>query len=94
MSAIGPGDWVQRVRDCRDLTTGAIYRVKAIEIADIGCEGCGNRQALRLYDKRPLQDSREWRWAGWCPCGFAPWPPPAVEVVRSEPADHDVREPA
>lgn len=92
MSAIGPGDWVQAVRDYDDgedhLTGGAIYQVKSSRSSPWPCSQCGSTadDGFDLVGQRALPPGE-----AWCPCVFCLWPPPADESLRDEEAPTDER---
>lgn len=94
MSAIGPGDWVECVAsESGRITVGAIYQVSFFGPC-CECDSCGDvGPGVALHGVTPtviVGDDHYWL----CTCGLKPWPGPADEALRSEPADHDVREPA
>lgn len=91
MSAIGPGDWVQkidskrRVSDPQQTTLGAIYQVAWLLPQLVFCVGCNATTSGFVLVGNPYHR---------CVQHYRLWPPPADEALRCEPLNLDEPVPA
>lgn len=92
--AIGPGDWVERVRPDPRFGVGSAWLILSIFSDNQGgCDYCGATVGLILLDDPvSINDAigDGWRHGGWCPCGFRPYQgPEQTPRLTSEPTPAD-----
>lgn len=85
MSAIGPGDWVERWRPWpgRAATVvGAIYRVEDVSPVENDCVGCEGCAGLKLQGVKPIAfDGYPCDWVS--ACFFRPVYRPKSEIIEA-----------
>lgn len=79
-AAIGPGDWVERVRGGNGLNAGSMWRVEDIDAAGGWCVACGpSAGSIGLL----LHGIRHPSHKPWCSCGFRPIYRPKSEIIEA-----------
>lgn len=88
MSAIGPGDFVQRIKPlegCAIMRPGTIWLVSKITPFSALCEECGSTQPGICLANDPLSSTMrvllEVVPEGYCPCGFRPYHGPEQSSI-------------